>query len=187
MTKRSKSSYIAVSNARYPDNTVGAIDAPVDRADKNDIADSFLNLVDGGDITGPILYSGIPAGKIYLKEISVPTADLQECGSSPFILLSPLGANIVQSVIYISAKFIYDSETYDFVSVVIKKNGISSSQFFLNADLNASEDFFRYYSREGSEDIDNEDLVLTTEDGSDPTQGDGSLLLKIYYSIEDFN
>lgn len=178
--KRSIASYKSVSNSRYPDNTIGLIDAPIDRADKVDIADSFLNLTDRAD------GSGNTVGFVLVKTIAVPFADLQECGSSPFLLSSAIEANIMQSFIGVSVKFIYGTEAYDFVPVVIKQDGAASSVFFLNEDLNASADFFRYYSRQSDEQID-ADWILTTEDGSDPSQGDGALIMKVYYTIEDFN
>ncbi len=187
MTKRSKSSYIAVSNARYPDNTVGAIDAPVDRADKQDIADSFLNLLDGGDIYGNMFYGGVPIDFTYVKTVSVDAASLSTCGSVPVVLLPALGAGIIHPVVGVSMKFTQGSEEYDFESVVLKNTG-GGINFFFNQDLNIFDgDFFRHYRREGNSEKENAQFVLTTEDGSDPSQGDGEIVLKIYYQIDNFN
>ncbi len=48
--ERNRASYKSTKDSRYPDNSVGAIDAYIDRAMHEDAADSFLNIVDDVDI-----------------------------------------------------------------------------------------------------------------------------------------
>lgn len=179
--KRGISSYKSVSNSRYPDNSVGAIDAYIDRADKTDIADSFLNIVDLLDGNGKTV------GLINTVTLTLEAADLASCGSTPVVLLSALGANITHPVIGVSVKFVYGTTAYDFESVVLKNSGSSVFNFFMNDDLNAGADFYKFYTRQGNDELANANFVLTTEDSSDPSQGDGELIIKLYYRIDDFN
>lgn len=153
-----------------PDNNTGTVTPAKVRDVLNNMNGSLVN---------------VNTNSIFYQRFAITAGQLATCGSVPIVLLPAFGGEIFQSVFGASLKYTFVTEEYDFSSVVVKYAGKAVSTVFMNQDLNSLSTFYGNYRRESNNEYVGEDIVLTTEDGTDPTQGDGTLILKLFYSIDN--
>lgn len=135
-------------------------------------------------------------------EVSVTNAEILAMGSTPVSILPAPGANSYYEY-YGVLESVYDTTAYtlaaDLVGVlrensysgglmapgVITQSANAFAEFASNGPLDpttsAAVDYYGAYRGEL-----NEGVVLTTLNGTDPTLGDGTILVKIWYKVKTF-
>ena len=126
-------------------------------------------------------------GYKYYSAVTVTSAQTLSIGSSPVEILPSPGANKYYDFKVIF-EYIYGTISYSATGKMILIDSTTkrvTNQFDINgqtqnrvliSDINAQNEFLPLNSK----------LEFTTSNASDPTLGDGSFKVKIYYNIIDF-
>lgn len=124
------------------------------------------------------------------KEVDVSSTEILSCGSTPVVLLPATGATNKYYDFKIYVEYTAGTDAYSMGSPFAIQQGTTNKMPFgllgfatQNAIAIVQYSFatltaYYFYP--------NQDLVLTTLSGADPTLGNGTLKLKIYYKIKTF-
>lgn len=114
--------------------------------------------------------------------IPISAASLQTCGSVPVELIA-LIADKFPSVNKVAASFKTGVTEFDFASDIVLKTVAGDVQYLIPfGEFNTLADSQFDLIKQGQKQVDGVAYVLTTEDASDATQGDGTLIITIYYT-----
>lgn len=151
----------------FATNGTGAITATVMREFALDTSDSLFT------------------NKLISLSTSASGLSLQECSSSPLIMIDDVGATRYLSIHRISVSYDYGTLAYNFgIGVDLTfKIGSTTLVTIPRAIVNGGSDFIKSYTIGDYDGVADTGLTLTAS--SDCTTGNGTFYIKIYYSIEN--
>lgn len=119
--------------------------------------------------------------------VTVASASLRGCGSSPVVILVAGGANKYHSITKAVLSYKAGGTAFDFTSELVLKSVGGDVQFLISGDLNTTNSANFDLIKQGQKNVTNAAYVLTTADGSNATVGNGDIDITLYFSIEDTN
>jgi len=161
-----------------------------------------LNIKNGINISGTIQINDGPVDTLLYKEVFVASGKVLTLGSTPVSILSAPGANKYYEY-YGEVEYTHVSTAYTFANDllgVLGENTYSGglihpgliasaqnqvSQFTSSGPVDGTTsggfDFYGSFAKQP-----NEGVVLATLNATEPTLGDGTILVKIWYKVRTF-
>lgn len=182
MSQRSRSNFKSTYDSVFADNTTGLIAASNDRDFKDDIADSFVNITDDG--------------QILTRKIAVSSAEILNIYSAPKELVAAPGANKFVNVLSLTLRYDFSSVGYATNTTVTA--GYDSASAGTNVVVYTKAGFINQLGDEtvfanlyGSTPLVssltsyiNKNFCLSMLTGN-PTAGNGTLQVIIVYTLSD--
>lgn len=148
------------------------------------VASSTVTVTNSGT---PVTITVSISGGKFNSKMTVASAALLGCGTSPVVILTAPGSGKFHAVTSIVASYKVGTVAFNFTSELVFKTVGGDVQFLLSGDLNSLTSANFDMIKQGQKQVANVAYILTTADGSNATLGNGNLTLTIYYSIEDVN
>lgn len=120
--------------------------------------------------------------------VTISSAQIINCGTSAVSIIAAPGANKFISFQKLTVKKKAGVTPFDFTSnIIFKTAGGDVTYLFSGEDVNSSSDLNLDMVKQGQKQISNAAFIMTTEDGSNASAGNGDLDISIQYLIEDAN